>query len=75
VRKTDRARHPIPSAPISAQQVIPIEILRQGLQHDGYIAQPQGAMSAVAKQVDAHVTKVILRSQDPHVRIAEANHL
>ena len=73
--QTHRRCHPIRGPPVSPQQILPIKILRQGLQHDGDVAQPAGAVRAMLQHVYAHVAEMIFGSQYPYVDFAKCYQL
>ena len=71
VCQTHNARHPICGPPVSPQQILPVKILGQRLQHDRDVAQPECAVRTMLLHVYAHVAEMIFGSQYPYVEIAQ----
>jgi hypothetical protein len=62
---------PVRGPPVSSQKILPVKILGQRLQHDGDVAQPQGAVRTMLQHVYTHVAEMIFGPQYPHVDIRQ----
>ena len=75
MRQADRAGHPVRPPLIRSEDQVPIEVLGTRLEGHGDVAQPQGSRNPVPQQMQAEETKMVLRSEHPHLDPAEGHQL
>jgi hypothetical protein len=75
MRESYRAGNPIRLPARARQTPVPVEITSQGLQQHSDVRDPKRPNRAVAQSVEAKETKLVLRSQDSHFKVAQTNQL